>query len=77
MPQMVAQSRNGRMIPPYLFLDGNRLRTGSVRGQGLRFGVLAPAHLRIYWKNMVSLNFASWNQLDGWLRQVHALRKIA
>jgi integrase len=26
---------------------------------------------------VVSLNFTSWNQLGGWLRQVHALRKIA
>lgn len=25
-------------------------------------------------ENVVSLNFASWNQLDGWLRQVEALR---
>jgi hypothetical protein len=26
---------------------------------------------------MVSLNFASWNQLDGWLRQVEGLRRAA
>jgi hypothetical protein len=25
----------------------------------------------------VSLNFASWNQLDGWLRQVESLRRAA
>ena len=25
----------------------------------------------------VSRNFASWNQLDGWLRQVEALRAAA
>jgi hypothetical protein len=27
--------------------------------------------------NLVSLNFASWNQLDGWLRQVDGLRRAA
>lgn len=26
---------------------------------------------------MVSRIFASWNQLDGWLRQVEALRRAA
>ena len=26
---------------------------------------------------MVTLNFASWNQLDGWLRQVEGLRRVA
>jgi hypothetical protein len=26
---------------------------------------------------MVSLNFASWNQLEGWLRRVEALRLAA
>jgi hypothetical protein len=26
---------------------------------------------------MVSLNFPSWNQLDGWLRQVDGLRRVA
>lgn len=26
---------------------------------------------------VVSPNFASWNQLDGWLRQVEALRRVA
>jgi hypothetical protein len=26
---------------------------------------------------VVSLNFASWNQLDGWLRQVEWLRRAA
>jgi hypothetical protein len=26
---------------------------------------------------LVSLNFASWNQLDGWLRQIHGLRLAA
>jgi hypothetical protein len=28
-------------------------------------------------RRMVTLNFASWNQLDGWLRQVEALRQAA
>jgi hypothetical protein len=26
---------------------------------------------------VVSLNFASWNQLDGWLRQLQGLRATA
>jgi hypothetical protein len=26
---------------------------------------------------MVSLNFASWNQLDGWLRAVDELKRAA
>ena len=28
-------------------------------------------------EKVVSLNFASWNQLDGWLWQVEALRRVA
>ena len=28
------------------------------------------------WK-VVTLNFASWNQLDGWLRRVGGLRRVA
>jgi hypothetical protein len=28
-------------------------------------------------RRMVSLNFASWNQLDGWLRRVDGLRRAA
>ena len=27
--------------------------------------------------NLVSLNFASWNQLDGWLKRLDALRAAA
>jgi hypothetical protein len=27
--------------------------------------------------NVVSLNFMSWNQLDGWLRQVEGLKRVA
>jgi hypothetical protein len=26
---------------------------------------------------MVGLNVPSWNQLDGWLRQVEGLRRVA
>jgi hypothetical protein len=28
-------------------------------------------------EGVVSLNFASWNQLDGWLRAVEGLRRAA
>jgi hypothetical protein len=28
-------------------------------------------------ESVVSLNFASWNQLDGWLPQVEGLRRVA
>jgi hypothetical protein len=27
--------------------------------------------------NLVTLNVASWNQLDGWLRQLEAFRVVA
>jgi hypothetical protein len=27
--------------------------------------------------SVVSLNLASWNQLDGWLRQIEGLRRAA
>ena len=35
-------------------------------------GLLMPVE-----RELVSLNFASWNQLDGWLRQVERLRQVA
>jgi len=52
--------------------DGNRC---------VRTGVTAPAFsycggLRGN-ERMVTLSFASWNQLDGWLRQVERLRRAA
>jgi hypothetical protein len=34
-----------------------------------------PSVSRLF--RMVSLNFTSWNQLDGWLRQVEVLRRAA
>jgi len=39
--------------------------SGGVRVTGVRSSVV------------VSLNFASWNQLDAWLRQVEGLRAVA
>jgi hypothetical protein len=30
-----------------------------------------------YWLKVVSLNFTSWNQLEGWLRGLEALRQAA
>jgi hypothetical protein len=30
-----------------------------------------------FWEKLVSLNFASWNQIDEWLRQLDELRRAA
>ena len=40
--------------------------------RGLRFQPFRISDLE-----MVSLTFASWNQLDRWLRQVEGLRRAA
>jgi len=44
-------------------------RARRIHAGGLR-RVARRANLRL---GMVSLDFASWNQLDGWLRQVDGL----
>ena len=33
--------------------------------------------LKVLGREVVSRTFVSWNQLDGWLRQVEALRRAA
>jgi hypothetical protein len=43
-------------------------------GWSFRFAALAQDIRR---EMMVSLNFASWNQLNGWLRQIDELRRAA
>jgi hypothetical protein len=35
---------------------------------------LARRKRRFYWGIVVTLNFASWNQLDCWLKQLERLR---
>ncbi len=35
------------------------------------------AMMRIYWEKVVSRIFASWNQLDRWLRQIETLIRAA
>ena len=42
--------------------------TGIVAVQGLLMTVE---------RKLVSLNFASWNQLENWLRRLEHLRKVA
>ena len=44
--------------------------SGAVPGDP---GKLLTARRRV----VVSLTFANWNQLDGWLRQVEELRRAA
>jgi hypothetical protein len=33
--------------------------------------------MRLEQRGAVSLNFAGWNQLDGWLRQIERIRAAA
>jgi hypothetical protein len=40
-------------------------------------GWLASRSLAEGERRLVSLNFASWNQLDRWLRQVDGLKRVA
>jgi hypothetical protein len=60
--------------------DQNGIRTGTI-GVPRRAATVAPSRdhtdfLAISGK-VVSRIFASWNQLDGWLRQVEGLRRVA
>ena len=62
-----------RFFPEGIAFDGNRLnRTAAT---ALLVNYLAPSESAD--EKMVSQNFASWNQLDGWLRQVESLRRAA
>jgi hypothetical protein len=45
----------------------------SIRLQGR----LTPLCFAFLLMKVVSRIFASWNQLDGWLRQVEELRRVA
>ena len=53
--------------------DGIRFNRTAVTAP--LFNYLAPGQSAE--ESLVSLNFASWNQLDGWLRQVDKLRRAA
>jgi hypothetical protein len=61
------------VLPAYAPLrGGSRLRVARLRRAGRR-----SAFACIHERRLVSLNFTSWNQLDGWLRQVEGLKRVA
>jgi hypothetical protein len=50
----------------------------SFQGSILMRWQLRPPQVLECWANeVVSRIFASWNQLDGWLRQVQGLKRVA
>jgi hypothetical protein len=51
-------------------LNGEVRRTGAV-------SLTISRRDRLERSELVSLKLASWNQLDGWLRQVDSLRRAA
>jgi hypothetical protein len=60
-------------FPEGIAYDGNRFnRTAATTPL---FNYLAPSESAA--EKVVSLNFTSWNRLDGWLRVVDALRQAA
>ena len=62
-----------RFFPEGIAFDGNRFnRTGATAPL---FDDLAPSESAD--EKLVSRIFASWNHLDGWLRQVEGLRRVA
>ena len=60
-------------FPDGIAYDGNRFNRTAVTAP--LFNYLAPSQSA--GENLVTLNFASWNQLDAWLRQVDGLRRSA
>ena len=60
-------------FPEGIAYDGTRFNRTAVTA--LLFSYLAPTEGAD--ERMVSRIFASWNRLDGWLRQVEALRQAA
>jgi hypothetical protein len=59
-------------FPKGIAFDGNRFnRTAATEPL---FNYLAPSESD---EKMVSLNFASWNQIAGWLRQLEAIDVVA
>ena len=60
-------------FPEGIAYDGNRFNRTAVTAP--LFNYLAPSESAD--ERVVSQTFASWNQLDGWLRQVEGLRRAA
>jgi hypothetical protein len=60
-------------FPEGIAYDGNRFNRTAVTAS--LFNYLAPSEGAD--EKMVTLNFASWNQIGGWLRRLRALRTVA
>ena len=60
-------------FPEGIAYDGNRFNRTAVTAP--LFNYLAPSERAD--EKVVTRIFASWNQLDGWLRQVQRLRRAA
>jgi len=60
--------------PPGSICSRKRLQSGCKRDERNEQRKMAAGD---FLTKMVSLNFASWNQLDGWLRQIEGLRRAA
>jgi hypothetical protein len=60
-------------FPEGIAYDGNRFN--RTRATAPLFDYLAPSEGAD--EKMVSLNFASWNQLERWFRDVDGLRRVA
>jgi hypothetical protein len=60
-------------VVPEQGLDTDHDTLDHLRNEGL----VETVELGDDQRGVVSLNFASWNQLDGWLRQVDRLRLVA
>jgi hypothetical protein len=66
-----------RVLIAYVEAGGSRW--GSLRSTFAARGSQAAStdSHRIHERRLVTRIFASWNQLDGWLRQVGELRRVA
>ena len=60
-------------FPEGIAYDGNRFNRTAATASLLNY--LAPSESAD--EEMVSRNFASWNQLNGWLRGLDELRRVA
>jgi len=69
----VGPCRQQQFFPEGIAYDGNRFNRTAATAP--LFSYLAPSESAD--EKMVSRIFASWNQLDGWLRQIERLRRAA
>jgi len=61
------------VLPGRIAYDGNRFNRTAATAP--LFNYLAPSESAD--EKMVSQTFASWNQLEGWLRAMDSLRRVA